>query len=167
MNQHVKTLLTLAVLTVLVLVGLTWGLSAMTRPFPHTVATKPCYPTAYHAGQRISPPLVLVNVYNASDRDGLAERTMSAFDNQGFGPGSVGNAPDKAVVHFAQVWTLDPGAPDVKLVASRLGPQARVVRRDGGTDGVVVVVGPKFTKLKTGAPSIKVTGNATVCSPPT
>ncbi len=57
MNTHLKTLLTLAVLTVLVLVSLTWGWSALTRPFPHTTTQKACYPTTFQAGQpdRASP----------------------------------------------------------------------------------------------------------------
>jgi hypothetical protein len=167
MNAHLKTLLTLGVLTVLVLVSLTWGWSALTRPFPHTAAQKPCYPTTYQAGQRIAPPRVLVNVYNASDRVGLAERTMTEFEDQGFGTGSVGNAPQGSVVPFAQVWTTDPSLPDVKLVMSRLGPGAHVIQRKGGTDGVVVVVGPRYQKLVKGLPSVKVSSTTTICSPPT
>ena len=167
MNTHVKTLLTLAVLTVLVLVSLTWGWSALTRPFPHTRAQKPCYPTTFQAGQRIAPPRVLVNVYNASDRVGLAERTMREFEDQGFGAGSVGNAPQGAKVPYAQVWTTDPSLPDVKLVLSRLGPGAHVIQRDGGSDGVVVVVGPRYRKLVKGLPSVRVRTTTSICSPPT
>jgi hypothetical protein len=152
---------------VLVLVGVTWGWSALTRPFPHTVAQKPCYPTTYQGGQRIAPPRVLVNVYNASDRVGLAERTMTEFEDQGFGPGSVGNAPKGTVVHYAQVWTEDATRPDVKLVMSRLGPHARIAERKGGTPGVVVVVGPRYQELVKGLPSVKVTTTTSICSPPT
>lgn len=167
MNIHVKTMLTLAVLSVLLLVGVAWGWSAMTQPFPQKSASKPCNPTSYQAGQRISPPLVMVNVYNASQRVGLAERTMTEFENQGFGPGTVGNAPKGTSVHYAQVWALDTSRPDVKLVASRLGKGARVVKRVGGTEGVVVVVGPQFEKLVHGRPSVKVTHAMSLCSPPT
>jgi len=167
MNAHVKTLLTLAVLTVLVLVGITWGWSALTQPFPHTTAEKPCYPTTYQSGQRIAPPRVMVNVYNASDRVGLAERTMTELEDQGFGPGSVGNAPQGAVVHYAQVWTDDPSRPDVRLVMSRLGPHARIAQRKTTTDGVLVVVGPRYTKLVKGLPSVKVRSTTSICSPPT
>lgn len=167
MNLHLKTMLTLAVLTVLVLVGATWGWSALTRPFPHTSSSKPCYPTTFQAGQRIAPPRVLVNVYNASNRVGLAESTMVEFQDQGFGSGSVGNAPSGAKVPFAQIWTTDPSRPDVKLVLSRLGPGAHVVQRDGGADGVVVVVGPRYRKLVKGLPSVKVRSTTTICSPPT
>jgi LytR cell envelope-related transcriptional attenuator len=167
MNTHVKTMLTLAVLGVLLLFGLTWGWSAMTKPFPQRSASEPCNPVDYVRGQRISPPLVMVNVYNASDRTGLAERTMASFEGQGFGPGSVGNAPKGQDVTYAEVWAKDPSRPDVKLVASRLGPRATVVRRGGGTKGVVVVVGEKFHKLVPGKPSVKVTEDVTLCSPPT
>jgi hypothetical protein len=55
----------------------------------------------------------------------------------------------------------------VKLVASRLGPRATVVERGGGTQGVVVVVGATFHKLVRGKPSVKVTEDVTLCSPPT
>ena len=167
MNAHVKTLLTLAVLTVLVLVGSTWGWSALTKPFPHTEAQKPCYSTTYDAGQRVAPPQVLVSVYNASDRVGLAERTITEFEDQGFGPGSVGNAPKGAVVHYAQVWTDDPTRPDVKLVMSRLGPHARVFRHQTTVDGVLVVVGPRYASLVKGLPSVKVRATTSICSPPT
>lgn len=167
MNIHVKTMLTLSVLGVLLLLGVTWGWSAMTEPFPQTTASKPCNPTPYQRGQRVSPPLVMVNVYNASERVGLAERTMSEFEDQGFGPGTVGNAPKGTTVHYAQVWAKNPDRPDVRLVASRLGKSIPVLKRAGGQDGVVVIVGAKFEKLIRGRPSVRVTTDVTLCSPPT
>jgi hypothetical protein len=166
MNVHIKTVLTLAVLAVLVLVGVVWGWSAMTTPFPHTAAPKDCYPTQLRAGDRVSAPEVTDSVYNASERVGLAERTMSAFEDQGFGAGKVGNAKDTDVV-YAQIWTDDRTNPAVQLVASRLGPRAHIIDHAPRGTGVTVLVGPKFAKLVHGRQSVKVTDPATICSPPT
>jgi len=167
-NLHVKTLLTLATLAALLVVGVVWGWSAMTSPLPQKVQTKDCYPTVVHPGDRVSAPQVTVSVFNASDRVGLAERTMTAFEHQGFGPGAVGNAPQDAQVLFAQVWAKDRSDPAVQLVVSRLGPRAHVITaRHHGGPGVVVMVGPRFDKLVAGRSSIKVASTATICSPPT
>jgi hypothetical protein len=166
MNIHVKTVLTLAVLAVLVLVGVAWGWSSMTTPFPHKATPKDCYSTHLQAGDRVSPPEVTVSIYNASERVGLAGRTMSAFEDQGFGPGKVGNAKDTDVV-YAQIWTDDRTNPAVQLVASRLGPRAHIIDHAPRGTGVTVLVGPKFAKLVHGRQSVKVTDPATLCSPPT
>ena len=167
MNVHVKTFLTLGVLAVLVLLGVTWGWSALTKPFPHSAAQKDCYDTVLQPGDRVSPPKVTVSVFNASDRVGLAERTLAAFVDQGFGSGSVGNAPKNAVVHYAQIWSKDRTNPAVRLVASRLGPHASIVAKSHSGTGVVVMVGPQFKKLVQGKQSTKVTKPTTICSPPT
>jgi hypothetical protein len=157
----------MVVLAVLALAGVVWGWSAMTTPFPHKATPKICYPTHLRPGARVSPPKVTVSVYNASERVGLAERTMSAFGNQGFGPGDVGNAPKGTTVRYAQVWTRDRHNPAVHLVASRLGPRAHIITHKPKGPGVTVLVGPKFTKLVQGKQSIKVTEATTICSPPT
>jgi hypothetical protein len=167
MNVHIKTVLTLAVLAVLVLVGVVWGWSAMTTPFPHTAAPKDCYPTQLQAGDRVSAPEVTVSVYNASERVGLAERTMSAFEDQGFGAGKVGNAAKGTTVLYAQIWTQDRTNPAVRLVASRLGRRAHIIDHAPKGTGVTVMVGPQFLKLVQGRQSVKVTEPTTICSPPT
>jgi hypothetical protein len=166
-NIHVKTLLTLTVLAVLLLVGVTWGWASLTTPFPHRAATLTCYPIELQPGDRVSAPKVTVSVFNASDRVGLAERTLSAFEAQGFGPGDVGNAPKGVVVHYAQIWAKDRQDPAVQLVSSRLGPHASIVSRTHAGAGVVVMVGPLFEKLVEGRQSTKVTEPTTICSPPT
>jgi LytR cell envelope-related transcriptional attenuator len=166
MTAHLKTLLTLGVLSVLVLLGLTWGWSAMTSPFPQKAAPKVCIQTALQVGDRVSAPQVTVSVFNASTRVGLAERTMANFEDMGFGLGKVGNAPKGTDVSFAQVWTSKPNNPAVQLVVSRLGPRARAVHKHHKGPGVIVVVGPAFEKLVAGKSSIKVTEPANICSPP-
>ena len=167
MNIHVKTLLTMAVLAVLVVLGVTWGWASLTKPLPHKPAARICYPTKLQPGDRVSAPKVTVSVFNASTRVGLAERTMSAFEDQGFGAGSVGNAPKGTVVHYAQIWTNDRKNPAVQLVASRLGPHAGIVDKKHRGPGVVVMVGRQFRDLVQGRQSTKVTAPTTICSPPT
>jgi hypothetical protein len=167
MNIHVKTMLTLALLSVLVLVGVAWGWSAMTEPFPHQAKSKVCYPTDVQPGDRVSAPEVTVSVYNASERVGLAERTMSAFEDQGFGSGDVGNAPKGTSVLYAQIWTEDRHNPAVQLVISRLGPRAHIITHQTKGPGVTVLVGPQFAELVQGKQSTKVTETARICSPPT
>ena len=166
LTAHLKTMLTLAVLSVLVLLGVTWGWSAMTSPFPQKARNKVCVQTALQPGARVSAPQVTVSVFNASTRVGLAERTMANFEDMGFGSGKVGNAPKGTVVPFAQVWTSKPHNPAVQLVVSRLGPTAHVVHKHHKGPGVIVVVGPAFQKLVAGKSSIKVTEPAKICSPP-
>jgi hypothetical protein len=166
-NTHVKTLLTLGVLVVLLLVGITWGWSAMTTPFPHTAKAKVCVPTAVEPGDRVAAPKVTVSVYNASDRPGLADRTMASFEAQGFGPGKVANAPKGTTVNYAQIWTHQPRNPAVELVLSRLGPKAHVLAKDPRGPGVTVMVGAGFGRLRDGLSSVKVTESTKICSPPT
>jgi LytR cell envelope-related transcriptional attenuator len=166
LSQHVKTLLTLAVLAVLAMVAVTWGWSALTSPFPHTARQSSCLTTTLQPGDRVSAPKLIVSVFNASDRVGLAERTMSEFENQGFGPGDVGNAPKGTVVQFAQVWNKDPHNPAVRLVVSRLGRLAHVIKKTHSGPGIVVVVGSRFQKLVPGRSSVQVTRPTTICSPP-
>ena len=110
-----------------------------------------------------------VSVYNASDRVGLAERTMAEFEDQGFGAGKVGNAPKGTVVHYAQVWTDDPPDPAVQLVhqparARRpASPRARTRWARASRRGR-----PRFEQAGgREVPSVKVTEPTQICSPPT
>jgi LytR cell envelope-related transcriptional attenuator len=166
-NPHLKALLTFTVLAVLLLLGITWGWSAMTSPFPQAAKEPVCVKSTLRPGDRVAAPDVTVSVYNASDRVGLAARTMSAFEAQGFGTGKVGNAPKGTTVFYAQVWSRDPHNPSVRLVLSRLGPGAHVLPKDPRGRGVTVVVGAQFQKLVPGKSSVKVTRATKTCSPPT
>jgi hypothetical protein len=166
MTAQIKTLLTLAVLSVLLLLGVTWGWSAVRSPFPQKATSKVCIRTSVQPGDRVSAPEVTVSVYNASTRVGLAERTMSSFEDQGFGPGKVGNAPKGTSVLYAQIWTSDRKNPAVQLVISRLGPRAHILEKPTVGPGVTVMVGTKFDKLVAGRSSVKVEQPTHICSPP-
>ena len=131
MEQAARSGLTLVGLAVLVVLGGLWGWSALTQPFPGKTTPPKCVATIVQPGEKVFPAQVTVSVFNASGRDGLASRTMAEFVDAGFGEGDTGNAPADARVVRAAIWAPTPTSPDVRLVASRLGPATRVVRQGG------------------------------------
>ena len=161
-----RTTITLAVLAALVLIGAVLGWTQLTKPFPGKADAAVCVPRTVSAGSRIYPQDVTVSVLNAGDREGLAGRTMASLAQGGFSAGSLANAPAGTEVSFAQIWTTDPGSPAVRLVASKLGPRADVVRRDATAAGVVVVVGDRFEDLAKGRPWVTATQDTAICTQP-
>lgn len=166
MQQAARSSLLLGGLSVLLVVVALWGWNAATKPFPGRTEIPQCVPRTVDAGQKVYADQVTVSVFNASGRDGLADRTMQAFTDAGFGAGDTGNAPREARVKVATIWTETPRSPDVRLVASRLGPKVKVVRREPRGVGVTVLVGDGFKELVKGRRSITAPEAAEICSPP-
>lgn len=164
MLTGVRTLLTLVVVALLVVVAGGWGLSMLTKPFPKKADAPICSANQVHRGDHLFPAEVTVSVLNASKREGLAGRTMTALKDAGFAAGHSGNAVKGTKVGAAQIWTDNPESPAVKLVAAWI-PGVKVVRRAGGEPGVVVVLGDNFHAVGTGPTSITVDADATICSP--
>lgn len=166
MPQAAKSTAVLAGLGLLLLLAAFWGWSAATKPFPGKTEARPCVATPVAAGEKVFPGQVLVSVYNASERNGLAGRTMDLFVADGFVEGNTGNAPRDAEVANATIWTETPTSPDVQLVASRLGPDVEIVRREGRGLGVTVLVGDGFEALVKGVRRVVAEEDSRICSPP-
>ncbi len=166
MQQAAKSTVVLAGLGVLLLIAAAWGWRAATEPFPGKSEAPRCVATPVAAGDKVFPAQVLVSVYNASERNGLAGRTMDFFVEAGFGEGDTGNATKDSEVATAAIWTDTPTSPDVLLVASRLGPEVEIVRRDGRGIGVTVLVGDEFEALVKGDRRVVAEDDARICSPP-
>lgn len=166
MPQAARSTAVLAGLGVLLLLAALWGWRATTEPFPAKADAPLCVATQVAAGDKVFPAQVVVSVYNASERNGLAGRTLDLFADAGFAEGDTGNAPADAEVATAAIWTDTPDNPDVRLVASRLGPDIEVVRRDGRGRGVTVLVGDGFRRLAKGESRVVVDEDARICSPP-
>ena len=164
MTEPVRTAVTLAVLGAMLIAAAVWGWSATTEPLPGKVDQAVCVDTDVSAGEKLYPQQVTVSVYNASNRSGLAGRTMRAFQDRGFSAGSVGDVA-RAKVRRAAIWTTEPSSPAVQLVAAQFR-NADISRRDGLGPGVTVVLGDEFGSLVKGAPSIEIGEDATICSPP-
>jgi hypothetical protein len=164
MSQAAKTVVTLAVLVVLLGVAAAWGWSSLTKPLPGLADAPVCVETPVGAGDTVTPEQVTVSVLNAGKRSGLAGQTMTDLVDQGFTEGDRGNAPATMPVGNVQIWTDDPDSPAVALVATRL-KKVRVVQRDVDQVGVVIVVGDKFRGVGKGRPSVTATKPTTICSP--
>lgn len=165
------TAITLSALVVLCLFGLFFGVRAVTAELPGDGILKESAPTCtdrpVSAGSTITAEEITVSVYNGGGRSGLASRTMQEFVKRGFAAGDSGNARDTGV-KVAQVWADSKDNPAAKLVLRQLGQGFKIhTGKPALGVGVVVVLGSDFEQLAKSAPSrIKVTKDATICSPP-
>lgn len=166
MDARLKSLLTLSVLLMLLVVGGAWGLSALTQPFPREEEPPVCVDVPFTQGEPIFRSDVTVSVLNGGTRNGLAGLTMDLFVDAGFGQGQEGNAKEGPKVETVEIWTDEPRHPAVQLVAQQLGDAAEVVRRPPTTAGVQVVVGDGFEDLVDGPRKIVTRSDVEVCGPP-
>jgi LytR cell envelope-related transcriptional attenuator len=164
MQEGARSAVTISTLGLLLVVAALWGWSAATDPLPAKVDTPICVDRTVEAGTKVFAQDVTVSVFNAGTREGLAGRTMQLLTDDGFAKGSSGNV--SARVDDVQIWTLDPQNPAVQLVASRLGPDVEIERREAPGVGVTVVVGDDFEDLVDGRRSVVAQDDATICSPP-
>jgi hypothetical protein len=166
MREGARSAVTIAVLGTLLAIGAAWGWKAATKPFPGKAEAAACVTQAIQRGEKVYPDQVVVSVFNAGNREGLAGRTMGLLVDEGFREGESGNAPKRARVARAEIWTSSPKSPAVALVASRLGPGTKIVRRTTAGPGVVVVVGDGFTRLSKGRQLVVARQDTEICSPP-
>ncbi len=161
MTAALKSGLTLLVLALLLVVAAVWGWAALTEPLPKEEPVAICEPTDVATGGEVRRDQVVVSVFNGSKRAGLAGSTMAELAERGFVEGDVGDAPLPAA--STQIWSSEPDNPAVLLVQEQF-KQARIVPGDAIGDGVVVVVGEKFTALRSKqVESVPVEADTTYC----
>ena len=168
-RRHVTTAVTLLVLVVILAVGAWIGTRSLFAPIESdeaTTAQPSCSAKALRAGQRVATTQVVISVYNAGTRAGLADETMGLLTNRGFDKGSVGNAPAGSGVKVAQIWTTRRNDAAARLVALQFGPSIRVkLKRVDLGPGVDVVVGNGFRRLAPARRAVVVRSPQSVCSP--
>lgn len=164
MSPIAKSGLTLAVLVLLLVGGAVWGYQSLTAPLPEVNNPPPCSDWTAKKGTKLYPDQVTVSVYNAGNRAGLASRTLRDLEGAGFSTGKQANADD-VKVGTAEVWAPSQDDPAAALVASYLGANVKVVKRDDPAPGIVVVVGDDFATVTEGKKKIKVAEDTVVCSP--
>ena len=134
---------------------------------PKIVASPSCQPVT--PVEALTPRAVTVNVYNSTDRVGLAGSVAKALRTQGFKVVDVANDPlGRPISGVGEIRSGSDGAAGATLVAARLAG-AKVVldsRTDATVDLVlgktfrVLSVPPKVAPTKPGKPAAKPTPSA-------
>lgn len=155
---------TLLVLTLVFVLSVAWAWSQVTEPFPEAIDDPDCNDVLISTGQDVTPEDVLVSVFNAGGRDGLAGETLDRLGRFGFGEGELGDAPK--IKGSAQIWTDQPDGAVARLLASYLGDGVKVVDQASSAPGVTVVVGEEFPGVSKGSRSETAGEDTYVCSPP-
>ncbi|MEP7368989.1 MAG: LytR C-terminal domain-containing protein [Dermatophilaceae bacterium] len=107
----------------------------------------------------LTPRAMIINVYNATDRDGLAKSVAKSLRSQGFTIGEVTNDPlGRRIVGVGEVRHGRPGNAGAALLAKRL-PGAKLVLDKRSDRSVDLVLGSRFTALR--APAGVVPAKAT------
>lgn len=161
MSGALRSALTLATLTLLVVVAAVWGWAALTEPFPEDEPVAICEDASVAAGSEVRRDQVVVSVFNGSGRSSLAGATSAQLGERGFVAGDIGDSPLPATT--TQIWSSDPTNPAVLLV-KRQFRRAEVVQGDALGPGIVVVVGENFQALrKKQVESVVAKADATYC----
>jgi LytR cell envelope-related transcriptional attenuator len=115
------------------------------RPTPGAVATPTCGKDT--PAPALAPRALAINVYNATERPGLAASVAKSLRSQGFKVVNVANDPlGKAIGGVGEVRHGPTGVVGATLMATRLSG-AKVVK-DARADGTVdLVLGSKFMTL--------------------
>jgi hypothetical protein len=112
-------------------------------PAPKAVVNASC-----SANPELAPRDVTINVYNASDRTGLAALVATSLEKQGFKVATVDNDPlGQTILTVGEIRTGESGVAGAVLAAKRV-PGARVVQDDRMDASVDVVLGKVFRSLK-------------------
>lgn len=168
MTDRTRSAFTLGVLSLLVVVAAFWGWGAATAPLPDSGPPPVCVDTRIRAGQQVTTGQVVVSVYNASGRSGVAGNTMNRLTNRGFVAGSTGNAPSDTDFRGVRIYATERKNPAVRLVRRQF-QQARVVEGPALGPGVVVVVGngpSPLVRNKNRVATLNSAIDTTICTPP-
>ena len=158
----------LIAVAVLVVVGLGYGIISLVRGSgeadvaaePEPTPT-PCETVLVPAGDSLPAPAeVTVNVYNATATSGLASKTATALEDQGFVVGKVANDPaDRDITGVGEIRFGPKGAEEAQLLLLYV-PGAELVESKRKGQKVDLAMGDAFAGL---APEQEV--NAALSSP--
>ena len=140
--------LLVAVVLVLGLAGAGWWLWQRDTEEPVATAARSACPTPSPTPTVVPPDKVKVNVYNATDRRGLAAKVATQLRKRGFQVAKVDNDPlERRVTGMAEVRHSDSGAAAARTVTAQVGTVVAVP--DQRTDASVdLVLGAGFRALQ-------------------
>jgi hypothetical protein len=171
MEPRARSAATLGALVVLCLLGILFGIRALTADLPDEPlvesSTAPCEDRTIADGKKIRADEITVSVYNGGVKAGAASRVMKELQTRGFVAGESGNAPKGSDVIRVQIWADRPKNAAARLVARQFGPGIRVFgKKPTLGPGIVVVIGDEIGPLVKAPGRTTAVGPTKVCSPP-
>ncbi|GAA1147313.1 LytR C-terminal domain-containing protein [Ornithinicoccus hortensis] len=103
--------------------------------------------TATATAEPLQPEDVQVNVYNATDRAGLATRTAAALDARGYDVQTSDNDPEKSTVEGAAHIRFGPEGAEAAAVLHDLVPDAELLEDERESAEIDLVLGPDFEEF--------------------
>lgn len=144
-----RTQLILGVVTVVFFGGLAFGVKLLTAPVDTAADGPTCENRTIAVGEKVTTNLVKVNIYNASDRSGLANRVNINLQRKGFLGGKIGNNDWKVTTKTVTILTADRDDPQVKLVAGQFKDKVQYADPPAALGGgVTLLVGNDYKGLK-------------------
>lgn len=156
---------TIFVSVILFGVGLFVGFKLLTASADTFDEAPTCENRTVAEGEKLTSNLVTVNVYNASQRAGLANRVGINLQRRGFLAGTVANSASEVKPRGVAILTDDRDDPRVKLVAKQFDGVKYVEPDINAPEGVTVIVGDDYKDLVKAPRDIKSDRSITVCVP--
>ena len=151
---------------IVLVLGVFVGIKLLTASADTFEAAPTCENRTINKGDKLTSNLVTVNVYNASQRAGLANRVAINLQRRGFLAGTVANSTSEVKPGTAAILTDDRDDPRVKIVAEQFDGVEFAEPDIHISDGVTVIVGDGYKDLVKGASSeIESNRPITVCIP--
>lgn len=130
------------------IVAASWWGWTRSETRPQAVRTTPTPTCPAPAPEAVPPGEAKVNVYNATDRRGLAARVAGELSRRGFRVKAVDNDPaGRAVTAVAEVRHGPAGAAAARTVAAQVGPGTASVADQRRGAVVDLVLGTAFVRL--------------------
>jgi hypothetical protein len=147
-RRRQRAVVTLTTVTLLLLGGFLYAtayVQGWVNPAASPVTTAKC--RGGSSTRILTPSMVRVNVYNASNRDGLGASVAESLQRQGFNVATVGNDPlGRSIQEVGEIRRGPTGDAGAALAATRFSG-ATVVPDRRTDDSVDIVLGNRFRSV--------------------
>lgn len=167
MTHQLRAQLTIAAAVIFFIGATAFGFNLLTKSADTTSDAPTCEARTVSAGQDVTTNLIKVNVFNASERSGLASKVNIALQRNGFLGGRIGNSTGGITTKTVAIVTKDKDDPQVKLLAEQFKDTAEYAAPTPTTGSdLTVVVGDDYKGLAKDAPrSVKSDRRLDFCLP--
>lgn len=139
--------------------GSVLGSVLLLQPANTQVEKEQCDTQTIDKGDDLTPNLVSVNIYNAGEKAGQANRVSINLQREGFLAGEVDNAPEGVESANVTVVAEDTDHPAAKLLSQQFKGKVEtsdvpegLSSKDLSSEGIALIIGADYKGIKKNAP---------------